>query len=57
MGGGCGDLATYVYYPGAIPGATDTGASWPEWTALAKRAWFAVAFQQAVESYWAGANQ
>lgn len=52
--GARGDLATFAFYTGALPGTTSTAADWPEWSTPATRAWFALALQQAVESYWGG---
>jgi len=52
--GGRGDLATFVYYAGPIPGTASASGDFPDWTGPATRAWFALALQQAIDSYWGG---
>jgi hypothetical protein len=52
--GARGDLATFVYYAGPLPGTTDASANFPAWAAPATRAWFALALQHAIDSYWGG---
>ncbi len=45
------DIATFVFYSGALPDAPDTAASWAAWTDPATRGWFARAEWQALNSY------
>ncbi|MFN8535960.1 MAG: hypothetical protein U0232_00595 [Thermomicrobiales bacterium] len=52
--GGRGDLATFVYYAGPIPGTASASGDFPDWTGPATRAWFTLALQQAIDSYWGG---
>jgi subtilisin family serine protease len=47
------DLATYVFYAGAVPG-TEPTADWDGWGQPATRAWFALAQWQALQSYLGG---
>lgn len=43
------DIATYVFYAGAVPGTSNTGQSWGDWNAFASRAWFS-------QAEWKGLN-
>jgi hypothetical protein len=52
--GARGDLATFVHYAGPLPDTAATDADWPDWFTPATRAWFALALQQAIDSYWGG---
>jgi hypothetical protein len=49
------DLATFVYYAGAVPG-TNATANWDGWNRPSTRAWFAQALWQALGSYMSGAR-
>ena len=46
------DLATYVFYAGAVPG-TAPAAGWGGWADPSTRGWFALAQWQALNSYFA----
>lgn len=48
--GARGDLATYAYYAGAVPGTNPT-SSWSNWNQPAPRSWFALAQWQAINSF------
>ena len=45
------DIATYVHYAGALPGAENTSANWNGWDRPANRGWFAEAEWRALNSY------
>ena len=47
------DLATYVYYAGAVPGTSSPNATWANWTSGATRDWFTQALWQALNSRFA----
>jgi hypothetical protein len=47
------DLATYVYYAGALPGTAGSAEDWPIWQEPCTRAWFARALTQAINRYFA----
>ena len=42
------DIATYVYYAGALPGTASPTQPWASWNAPSTRAWFAEALWQAI---------
>ena len=45
------DIATYLHYAGALPGAENTGANWNGWDQPANRGWFAETEWRALNSY------
>ncbi|HEY8602257.1 MAG TPA: hypothetical protein VIL85_27775, partial [Thermomicrobiales bacterium] len=45
------DIATYIHYAGALPGAANTGANWDGWDQPANRGWFAETEWRALNSY------
>jgi uncharacterized repeat protein (TIGR02543 family) len=44
-----GDIATWVYYAGPVPGTAGTGGDWPGWDTPATRASFALALWTALD--------
>lgn len=45
------DIATYVYYAGALPGTNGTGEAWGTWSQPSTRDWFAETEWRALDSY------
>jgi hypothetical protein len=45
------DIATYVYYAGAIPGTSSTGQMWNPYDKEANRAWFAETLWRALDAH------
>jgi alpha-tubulin suppressor-like RCC1 family protein len=45
------DIATYVFYAGAVPGTGSTTQSWGDWNGAASRAWFSQAEWKGLNSY------
>jgi streptogramin lyase len=47
-----GDVATYLHYVGAIPGAPASAAAWDGWLQPATRGWFAQTLWAALDAHW-----
>lgn len=48
------DLATFVYYAGAVCGAENVHGAFNDWSAVSSRSYFAFLFWQALNSYFGG---